>query len=283
MPLHRRQFLHVTAGLAGASLGFPLRQAVAAAPAARIRIGSCRLGLEDAQRAGLDGVEISAGGAADTLAVADPAVRQKYKAQMQATGLAISSFMMGVLNSHPLATEPRAPAWLEQAIDAARDLGAKVILVAFFGKGDLQADGKPKAADVDVVVRRLRAAAPQAEKAGVALAIENRLTARQNVELLERIGSPAARIYYDVGNTTALGYDAAAEIRFLRERIVCVHFKDGPHYLGEGKVPYPPIAAALKDIGYQGWIVLETSNPSTDGVADARRNADFVRRLFGMA
>jgi hypothetical protein len=39
-------------------------------------------------------------------------------------------------------------------------------------------------------------------------------------------------------------------------------------------------SAALKDINYAGWIVLETSSPSKDPVADARRNADFVHRLL---
>ena len=56
---------------------------------------------------------------------------------MKQTGLVISSFMMGLLNSNPLASDPRGPAWLEQSIDAAKDLGAGVILVAFFGKGSL--------------------------------------------------------------------------------------------------------------------------------------------------
>jgi sugar phosphate isomerase/epimerase len=255
----------------------------AAAPAApRIRIGSCSLNLEDAKKAGLDGVEIGVGGAADKLAVADPAVRQQYKDKMKETGLVISSFMMGLLNSNPLASDPRGPAWLEQSIDAAKDLGAKVILVAFFGQGSLLDKGQMKKADVDAVVGRLKAAAPRARQAGVILGIENTLSARQNAEILERIGSEAVRIYYDVGNLTGQGYDVPAEIRLLKDRIAIFHFKDGPNYLGEGKVKFEPIAAAVKDIGYQGWIVLETSSPSKDRVADARRNAEFIRKLFGM-
>jgi len=60
------------------------------------------------------------------------------------------------------------------------------------------------------------------------------------------------------------------------------HFKEGPNYLGEGKIDWKPVAAAIREIGYEGWIVLETSSPSKDRVADARRNAQFVRKLFGM-
>lgn len=278
----RRTFLKGTMlGLtAGGALSNLALTAVSAESASRIRIGSCRVGLTDAKAAGLDGVEIRVGDAADKLQVADPAVRRQYKEEMARTGLVISSFMMGLLNSHPLATDPRAPAWLEQSIDAAQDLGASVILVAFFGKGNLLQDGAVKQADLEVVVRRLKDAAPRARDAGVILAIENTLSAKQNVEILERVAHDSVRVYYDVGNSTRNGYDVPAEIRFLKDRIACIHFKDGAHYLGEGEIKLEPIAAAIKAIGYRGWIVQETSNPSKNAVADARRNAEFIRRLF---
>jgi len=255
----------------------------AAPVSAQIRLGSCMLDMQQAKQVGLAGVEVRVGNAADTLEIADPAVRQRYKQQMQETGLVIPSFMMGLLNSNPLASDPRAPAWLDQSIDAAKDMGVKVILVAFFGKGDLREDGKLKQADVDVAVERLKAAAPHAEKAGVILAIENTLSAEQNLEILRRVGHPSVRVYYDVGNSTNNGYDVPAEIRLLKDRIASIHFKDNPNFLGEGKVAFPEIAKALHDIHYQGWIVLETTSPTKDRVADSRRNAEFVRRLLGLA
>ncbi len=268
-------------GLAAGAWLSPWTQAMAA-QAAKIRIGACVVGLEQAKQAGLEGVEISVGGPGDKLSIADPAVRQKYKEQMRQTGLVIPSFMMGLLNSYPLATDPRAPAWLEQSIDAAQDLGAKVILVAFFGKGNLLDEDRLKKDDVDTVVRRLKVAAPRAGRAGVTLAIENRLSARQNAEVLDRIGHDAVRVYYDVGNSSRKGYDVPTEIRFLRDRIVSFHFKDNPHYLGEGTIRFESIAAAVRDIGYQGWIILETVSPSKKPVADVQRNAAFVRKLFSL-
>ena len=284
LTMNRRAMLQATAaGLVGGAWASAwLAEATAADRAPKIRIGSCRIGLADAQKAGLDGVEIGVGGPADTLQIADPAVRQRYKDEMRQTGLVISSFMMGLLNGNPLASDPRGPAWLEQSIDAAKDLGARVILVAFFGKGSLLEGDQLKQADVEVVVERLKAAAPRAKQAGVILAIENTLSAKQNIEILERIGQDAVAIYYDVGNSTRMGYDVPAEIRLLNGRIAMLHFKDGPNYLGQGDVKFEPIAAAIKDTGYQGWIVMETSNPSKDGVADAKRNAAYIRELLGM-
>jgi L-ribulose-5-phosphate 3-epimerase len=284
LTMNRRTMLKTAAGLAGGAWASArLTEATAAEQAPKIRIGSCRIGLADALKAGLDGVEVGVGGAADALQIADPAVRQRYKDEMKQTGLVISSFMMGLLNGNPLASDPRGPGWLEQSIDAAKDLGAGVILVAFFGKGSLLDGDQLKQADVDVAVERLKAAAPRAKQAGVILAIENTLSAKQNIEILDRIGQESVAIYYDVGNSTRRGYDVPAEIRLLKERIAMFHFKDGPKYLGEGDVKFEPIAAAIKDIGYQGWIVLETSNPSKDGVADAKRNAEYIRKLFGMS
>lgn len=276
----RRNVLKSSAALA-AMAAMPSILSAQAEP--RLRIGSCSLDLVRAKAAGLDGVEVGVGGAADTLQIADPTHRAKLKEQMKETGLSISSFMMGLFNSYPLASDQRGPAWLEQSIDAAQDLGAKVILVAFFGKGSLEQGKKLKTADVDVVVERIKKAAPRAKDKGIILGIENTVSAQQNVEIMERINNDAVKIYYDVYNLTGMGYDVPAEIRSLKEKIAIFHFKNGAQYLGEGKLQFDPIRDAINDIGYKGWIVLETSSPSKDAVADAKKNADFIRKLFKMA
>jgi sugar phosphate isomerase/epimerase len=280
MVITRRDFVRGAAGLAGVAM---LPRAVWSQEKPKIRVGSCSIGMSGAKQAGLDGIEVRAGNAADTLEIADPAVRQRYKDQMKETGLVVSSLMMGLLNSDPLATDPRAPKWLEQSIDGAKDLGAKVILVAFFGKGSLGTRGNVKTADVDIVVERLKAAAPRAKDAGVILALENTLPAEENLKILQRIDNDAVRYYYDVGNLTGAGYDVPAEIRLLKDRIAQFHFKDGGSFLGEGKVQFEPIAKAIKEINYQGWIVLECSSPSKDRVADDKRNAEFTRKVLGIA
>lgn len=274
--ISRRAFLGgAAAGLAGGPAFFR-------ALAPRIRVSCCHTDFDDAKKSGLDGVELSVGGPAERLRIADPQYRAKIKEQMRETGLATSSLMMGLFNSHPLASDPRGPAWLEQAIEAAGDLGAHTILVAFFGKGSLKQGKEVKKADVDVVVERIKAAAPKAREAGVFLGIENTLSAEQNLEILGRIGHDSVRIYYDCYNLTGEGYDVPAEIRLLKDRISIFHFKNGPDYLESGKVKWEPIVEAMNDIRYEGWIVLETSCPSKDRVADDRRNADYVRRLFGI-
>lgn len=290
MKITRRSFVSCAAGgLAAAAFG---RRAVFAADTPpRFRLSACdwSLGakgpdaLAVARGIGLNGLEVSAGDPADTLAVADPEFRARYKEQVRETGVVVSSVAMGLLNGSPFATEPRGPAWLDQTIEATRDLGAKVILLAFFGKGDLRQKGELKKDDVAAVVSRLKDAAPKAGDAGVILGIENTLSAEQNLDILEQVNSDAVRVYYDVGNSTVNGYDVPAEIRLLKDRICQIHLKDGGFYLGEGKVDMPAAAEAILEIGYKGWLVLETSMPSQDRDADFRRNAEITRQLFKMA
>ena len=283
MNITRRRFLtHTTAALAGTTLLTSVQAAPAATAEAKIRIGTCVIDLDQARQAGLEGVEVGVGDAAERLAIADPKVRARYKEQMQQTGLPICSLMMGLFNSYPLASDPRAPAWIEQSIDAAHDLGARVILLAFFGNGDLlDANERVKEADVDAAVERIKAAAPRAKDAGVILGIENYLNGEQNARILDRINHESVQLYFDVYNTgTTKHHNVPADIRRLQGRIAQFHFKNGDKYLDAEKAKFEPIAAAIKEIGYKGWIVLETSSPSQNAVADAKRNGDYVRSLF---
>ena len=190
--------------------------------------------------------------------------------------------MMGLFNGYPLATDPRASAWIEQSIDAAHDLGAQVILLAFFSKGDLlDANERVKEADVDEAVKRIKAAAPRAKDAGVILGIENYLNGEQNARILDRINHESVRLYFDVYNTgTTKRHNVPADIKLLQGRIAQFHFKNGDKYLDDEKAKFEPIAATIKEIGYKGWLVLETSSPSQNAVADAKRNGDYLRSHF---
>ncbi len=114
---------------------------------------------------------------------------------------------------------------------------------------------------VDEVVRRLKAVAPKAEKAGVTLGIESWLSAEQHIEILERIGSPAVGVYYDVCNSNDMGYDIYAEIRKLGKRICEFHAKENGALLGHGKVDFHKVRAAMDDIDYHGWFQIEGAVP----------------------
>lgn len=284
----RQTFLaSATGGLAGSAMLMNLQadEGGAGGGGRNYRIGS-RTGCygdnyEIARKTGIEGVELGVGGPAETLEIADPEKIAEIMRQTKAAGLVVSSLSMDLLNRNPMATDPKAPSWMDQCIDAAGQLGAAGILVPFFADGDLL-DGKELKKDVvDNLVARMKEAAPKAKAAGVKLGLENTCSARQNIEILDRIASDAVGCYYDIGNSTDAGFDVPAEIRELGDRIALFHFKDGRHYVGEGKVNLPPIAEAIQAINYKGWIVLETSCPTKNPEVDAAKNVAIIREALG--
>jgi L-ribulose-5-phosphate 3-epimerase len=90
-------------------------------------------------------------------------------------------------------------------------------------------------------------------------------------------------VYYDVGNSTGNGFDVVKEIRWLgKDRICQIHLKDNPNYLGEGKIQFVPIMAAIREIGFSGYAVLETDAKSPATLeADMQRNLGYIRGVQG--
>jgi sugar phosphate isomerase/epimerase len=126
----------------------------------------------------------------------------------------------------------------------------------------------------------LRELAPEAEKAGVILGLEDTISAEDNVRIMERTRSSAVLVYYDVGNSTEAGFDVVKEIRWLGKQRICqFHFKDNPHLLGEGTIPFTPVVQAIKAIGWSGWANLETDSRPGKLDADLSRNLEYIRKI----
>jgi len=239
-----------------------------AAPQSRwFKIGACDWSLgkrsdpaafDLAREIGLDGVQVDMGSAANGMRVRQPEVQKAYLATARRTGLAIASLALGELNNVPLKSDPRAAEWLAQSIGVCQDLGLTVVLAAFFGKGDLDMSNTR---EIDHVVGVLRDIAPKAEQAGVRIGLENYLSADDNRKILDRVASPAVRVYYDVGNSTDKGRDVVREIRALGKLICEFHAKDGPHMLGQGRIDFKKVREAMDDTGYSGWIQIEAAAP----------------------
>jgi sugar phosphate isomerase/epimerase len=259
----------------------------AAAGERRFKIGACDWSIgkmadpaafEVAKQIGLDGVQVSLGTVADNLKLRQPAVQERYKAAARAAGMEIASMAIGELNNVPYKSDPRTIEWVSDSIDVCQALGLRVVLLAFFGKDDLIGD----TAGVDEVVRRLKAVAPKAEKAGVALGIESWLSAEQHIEILDRVGSKAVRVYYDVCNSNDRGYDIYKEIRVLGKRICEVHAKENGALLGKGKVDFQKVRAALDDIGYSGWVQIEGAVPAGQSMLPSYvQNCAYLRQVLG--
>lgn len=287
--LTRRELLanggRLAAGLALGGTCFDLASELARAHPEGFKIGACDwtvnkradpTALELAKHWGLDGIQVDLGHQKDDLPVRQPALQQRYLEMAKQHGAEIASLAIGALNEVPLKSDPRAEQWVADSIQVCRAFGVKVVLIPFFAKGDLR-DDKP---GTDAVVESLRRLAPKAEKAGVILGFESWLSAEQHLEILDRVGSPAVQVYYDVGNSQKAGWDILKEIRLLGKRICEFHAKDYDDLYGKGSMNFPEVRRAMDDIGYRGWIQIEGVKLPLGLEESIRYDLKYLRSVF---
>ena len=273
-----------------AATGFALSPALAAAVGdtqRQFKIGACdwsigRGGelsaLELAKEIGLDGVQVSFSRPGGRFDLRKEDVRRQYQQAAEKHGVEIASLALGVLNHVPYASDRDAERWVEECIAIMPKLRQKIVLLAFFGRGDIK--GKPDLQEE--VIRRLRKVAPKAEEAGVVLGLETWLSAVEHLRILEAVGSPAVQVYYDTANMEKQGYDIYQEIRQLgRERICEFHCKENGFLLGEGRVDFSRVKDAIDDIGYHGWLVIESAVGKRKSVQESYvHNQKYLRSVF---
>jgi L-ribulose-5-phosphate 3-epimerase len=223
-----------------------------------------------AAKLGFDGVQISFGKLVDGRMPADnPEVIARYLSLSREYRIPIDGTSMHQLY-------PMDPKWVLTSIRLTNALHSGVLLLPFFGPTEIKT---PK--DMERVGDMLRDLAPEATNAGVILGLENTLSAADSARILDRARSPSVQVFYDVGNSAAEGLNSVKEIRWLgKDRICQFHFKDDPHYLGEGSIQFPPIVQAIRDIHFAGYVNLEAKPPSGNIEADAQRNLAYVRKIM---
>jgi sugar phosphate isomerase/epimerase len=200
-------------------------------------------------------------------------------------GCAISSFSLAIFRAVNFAQEDESLrrqgiALLGDAVRACAGVGGVAVLVPYFDRQRLDISPAEEARFVD----GLRACAPVAERTGVAIALETSFSARQLQRIVEAVDSPRVGVYQDLANAVIFGQDPAATLRTLGPAVVMVHVKDADGAgknapLGEGVVDWAACREAIREIGYQGWFVLET--PAGDAPLDsgARHHAFTARWL----
>jgi len=229
-----------------------------------------------AHKLGFDGVEISIGVGTESLPLSDAAAQKAYVEEGRRLRFPIPSTCLNILHRNVLKADKLAQRWVADSIPVTRNVGARVILLPFFGKGALKTHE-----EMDYVADYLREIGPQAEKAQVILGLENTCSAEDNARMVDRARSKAVLVYYDIGNSANQGYDVVKEIRWLGRRRICeFHLKDNPGFLGQGKIDIPAVVDAIAGIGFQGWAHLETSAPTKSVENDMAVNLKYVRGLI---
>lgn len=262
---------------------------MAGEPAPSFKIGACDWSIgkhshieafDVAKTIGLEGIMVDMGSVENQLHIRQKELQQAYLKKSAETGIAISSLAMGVYNRIPFHSDPNTEQWVSDSIDSTRNLGAPVLLLAFFSASDLRNDDARKAA----TVRLLRILAPRAEKQGVILGIESYLDAKEHMDIIDKVGSKNLKVYYDFRNTADAGHDTVAEFKKLDKELVCeLHMKENGSLLGKGIVDWKKVSEAIYEKGYRGdgWMQIEGAIPKGgDTVECYKQNLSFLRTLF---
>jgi len=274
----RRTFLQtVAAGAVAAPFSFAKPKFKVGVTDWNLRLSGKVEAVALAAKLGFQGVEVSLGRAVrdNRLPLDDAALIDQYLAAAREKRIALAGSCLDVLHVNYLKNDKLGQKWVAEGIPITKKLKARVMLLPFFGKGALATREEQ-----DHVGDLLRELAPEAEKAGILLGLEDTISAENNVRIMERSRSSAVKVYYDVGNSTNNGFDPVQEIRWLGKSRICqIHLKD-KGYLGEGAIHFPAVFEAIEAIGYTDFANLETSSPSKDIESDMARNLAFVRRLM---
>ena len=174
-----------------------------------------------ADRLGFSGVELSLRRA--ELRSSGP---ESIRARARDRGLEIHALVLGEHNHGGIADADSQVAGaafedVRTAIAWAAELGAGVILVPFFMRGELEGD-----AGFARCVDAFASLCPEAADRGVTLCFEGLLPAREIRLLAERVESPAFGCYFDLANPLRRGLDSPTELRVLGELVKRVHVKD---------------------------------------------------------
>ena len=191
------------------------------------------------------------------------------------------------LISPEAATRAGGMSYLRGCIEAARDLGAVNLVGPMFsavGRTWQQAPDE-RERDMELLTGELQELCAYAADHGVVLCIEplNRFETSfinltsQVVELVDRVGHPSCGILLDTFHMNIEERSLGDAIRSAGDRLKHVHACENDRGApGTGHVPWEDVATALRDIGYDGPVVIESF---TDKVKSIARAAAIWRPL----
>ncbi|CAN2244931.1 sugar phosphate isomerase/epimerase family protein [Candidatus Planktophila dulcis] len=170
---------------------------------------------------------------------------------------------------------------IKQAISFAKSMGAINIIV---GGGAKRSTGTTEE-DYRMLAKGLDQVTDLAAAAGLTACYHPHLTTivETTAELDKIMGLSKIHFCPDTAHLTAGGVDAAAAIRKYGNRVRHVHLKDytaNPFAflpLGKGEIDFANIFSALKEVSYDGWLVVELDGYDGDPKEAADISMKFIK------
>jgi D-psicose/D-tagatose/L-ribulose 3-epimerase len=171
-------------------------------------------------------------------------------------------------------------AFIRHCIEAAQTLGASNLIGPMYSAvgRTWSATAEERARDLDLLVAQLSQLAVYAADHGVTLCLEplNRFetsfinTAVQGIEVIDRVAHPACQLMLDTFHMNIEEASLGQAIRAVGPRLRHFHACENDRGVpGAGHVPWPDVAAGLKDIGYTGPVVIESFAANVKAIARA--------------
>jgi D-psicose/D-tagatose/L-ribulose 3-epimerase len=171
-------------------------------------------------------------------------------------------------------------AYVKAGIKATHDLGATNFVGPFYSAvgRTWQMTDDERARDTDLLVKNLSELAKYAADYGVILCVEplNRFEtsfinlASQDIEVIDRVSHPNCQIMLDTFHMNIEEKSSGDAIRAVGKRLKHIHTCENDRGApGSGQVAWKEVAKALKDIGYDGAVVIESFTPQVKSIARA--------------
>ena len=170
--------------------------------------------------------------------------------------------------------------YIRHCVDAVHTLGGtNVVGPIYSAVGRVwQQNADERARDVDTLVKNLSKLSTYAQDKGAVLCIEplNRFETSflnivpQGIEVLDRVDSPACKFLLDTFHMNVEEKSLGDAIRLAGDRIghfhACENDRGAP---GSGNVTWDEVAQALRDVGYDGPVVIESFTDKVKTIARA--------------
>ncbi|MBL8134359.1 MAG: sugar phosphate isomerase/epimerase [Anaerolineae bacterium] len=182
---------------------------------------------------------------------------------------------------HPEASiRENGAAYIRACIDITAGVGATNLVGPIYSAvGRVwQQTPEERARDIDTLVAGLKALSAYAADKGVVMGVEplNRFetsflnTAAQMVEVIDRVDHPACRIMLDTFHMNIEEKSLSAAIRAAGSRMVHLHACENDRGApGSGNVTWNDVAQAVRDVGFDGPVVIESFTNKVKTIARA--------------
>jgi len=185
-------------------------------------------------------------------------------------------FMEAPLHSSNIRLVKRSQNILLKLLDNAINLGVTDIVIPCVDHSSLK-DQK----SIDRLIKNLSPILKNIEKSNINLSLETDLDPTSFINLLNRFQSNHIKVNYDIGNSSALGYDFIEELVTYGKHISVIHIKDRVRKgrsvpLGEGDADFRKFFTKLKLYGYKGPFIMQAFRDD-EGIEIFKKQLSFIK------